>query len=183
MAEPCPGDSGRLRDPRYRVTNFYPVQGSLIPQAIDAIISSLQGQTFEVIDGPGMTEDAMKSALFVGLNNTDGLDFITAATSDEQWAFLGHNVRDETAQIHCLAEAWDGGADQRVARDTVFGTLTTVTSMLQANPQLSPNGDTAQPGTVLWVQAIGSISFDQTQDANGAYARLGFDITLRGRGS
>jgi hypothetical protein len=161
----------------------YPMQGSMIPSVIDALISCLQGQSFTVIDGPGNTDDNIRSALFVGLNNPDSPDVIGAAVSDEQWAWLGHDVRDETAQIHCLAEAWNGDADQKAARDTVFGTLTTVTTMIQNNPQLCPDNDTSKPGTVMWVQSIGSLSFDQTQDANGAYARLGFDITLRGRGS
>ena len=57
--------------------------GSVAPYAIDALIALLAGNSFTVIDGPGATDDAIMSALFVGLNSTDSTDFIESAALDQ----------------------------------------------------------------------------------------------------
>lgn len=149
--------------------------GSIIPGAIDAIIATLNAgaPSFTVIDGPGATDAAISTAVFIGLNTTDSTDFIEAASTDQVWAWLGHDVRDETAYVHCLAEAWDGGSVMKVVRDQVFAIMTAVTDMLQSNANLT--------GTVLYVVGVRGGSYAQTQDAKGVLAQIRFDIQLRGR--
>jgi len=156
--------------------------GSITPTAIDALIAKLGGNGFTVIDGPGMTDDAIMSALFVGLNSTDGMDFIESAALDQGWAWLGHNLRDENVTIHCLAQAVSGDADMKAARDSVFATLTAVGTLMQSDPSLGLLAVPVAGINLLQVTEIRAASFKQTQDSErGAIAQLSFDIQVRGR--
>lgn len=155
--------------------------GSVAPYAIDALIALLAGNSFTVIDGPGATDDAIMSALFVGLNSTDSTDFIESAALDQGWAWLGHNLRDENVTIHCLAQAWNGDGDMKAARNSVFESLTAVGALIQLDPSLGFVASPVVGVNLLQVSEIRAVSFKQTQDAQGAIAQLAFDVQVRGR--
>ncbi|HWU31447.1 MAG TPA: hypothetical protein VN108_01165 [Marmoricola sp.] len=155
--------------------------GSITPTAIDALIAKLAGNGFQVIDGPGATDDSLQSALFVGLNSTDSTDFIESAALDQGWAWLGHNMRDENVSVHCLAQAWNGDGDMKAARDAAFATLTAVGALIQADPSLGLLAVPVEGINLLQVSEIRAASFKETQDEEGAIAQLSFDIQVRGR--
>jgi len=155
--------------------------GSIAPAAIDALIAQLAGNGFTVIDGPGATDASIQSALFIGLNSTDSIDFIESAALDQGWAWLGHNMRDENVTIHCLAQGWDGNADMKAARDAVFATLTALATLIQTDPSLGFKDAPVAGINLLQVTEVRAASFKQTQDEEGAIAQLSFDIQVRGR--
>jgi len=155
--------------------------GSIAPAAIDALIAQLTGNGFTVIDGTGKTDDAIMSALFIGLNSTDPTDFIESAALDQTWPWLGHSMRDENVTVHCLAQSWNGDSDMKAARDAVFATLTAVATLIQADPSLGFKDTPVAGINLLQVAEIRAASFKQTQDDTGAIAQLSFDIQFRGR--
>lgn len=155
--------------------------GSVVPVAIDALVAILSGGSFTVIDGPGASDENYDSVLFIGVNSSDPTDFIEAAAIDQSWPWLGHQMRDEVSDIHCLASAWTGGTVMKTVRDLVFATFTAVGAAIQTDPSL---GTVATPITgvnLLQVTGLKAGNFKETQDQNGALAELSFDIAVKGR--
>jgi hypothetical protein len=146
---------------------------SITPAAIDALISVGNTAGIFMVDGPGVTDESLTECIFVGMNDLDGDGYADSATLDQSWAYLGHNMRDETVSVHCLASAWNGQGNLKSARDRVFANLTLLTNAIQSDATLG--------GIVLQVVAIRAASLKVNQDENGAIANLIFDIELRGR--
>jgi len=149
---------------------------SAIPQVIDALVASFKAALGDdaVYDGPGVSSASPQKYVLVGVADPDGEFMDEAASSTQEWAWLGHVQRDETLTVHCVAVAWNGDTDMKKARDDAFDVVRLVTDEIQADPTYGNQG-------VLWVQAVSSISLRQLQDENGAIVYLPFDITIRAR--
>jgi hypothetical protein len=146
---------------------------SILPAAIDAVLTAGNSAGVFMVDGPGITDENLTECVFVGMNDLDQQGYVNSATLDQNWAYLGHNMRDETVSIHCLASAWNGQGNIKSARDCVFANLTKLTDAIQTDPTLG--------GVVLQVVAVRAGSLNANQDENGAIVNLTFDIELRGR--
>ena len=155
---------------------------SVVPTAIDKLVSILSAVSgFTTFDGAGITDDAIDAALFIGWSDPDETGFDESAGLDQSWPWLGHTQRDETAQIHCVAMAWNGDADMQAVRNSVFATLAAVGTTMQADPSLGTLASPVSGVNQMWVAGIRAGSFTQNQASDGAFARLRFDIEVRGR--
>jgi len=148
---------------------------SSIPAAIDALIAVFTtaiGADY-VNDGPGATQTDGNAYVYVGCQDGDDKD-APSASSDQEWAWLGHTQRDETIEVYCDARAWTGDQDdQKTPRDAVFGLLAKVTDTISTDPSLG--------GAVIYVSGIKSSTLRQFQNASGANAALAFTVTCRAR--
>jgi len=146
---------------------------SAIPAAIDALIATFTAAGVAVIDGEGASNSTYPAVVFVGISDPDGDGIEEAASSDQEWAWLGHVQRDETLQIHCVAEAWTGDANPKAARDSAFALVRTISDAITTDPSLG--------GSVLYVQAINGLTYKNLRDADGCRADIPFTITCRAR--
>lgn len=148
---------------------------SSIPAVIDALVATFAAvlDASIVNDGPGATVPDGPLMVYVGVDNPDDEGPIVAAESDQEWAALGHAQRDETITVHNVIRAWNGDADQKVARDLVFATMATVAASIQSDPTLG--------GIALYALGISSSTLRQWQDGQGAGASLDFTVTVRAR--
>ena len=149
--------------------------GSAIPAAIDALVASLTTLLPDVlvIDGMPVTDASVPKALCVGMRAVDPTGPDEAAVSNQQWANLGRNTRDETLSIHMLAAGWDGGGNQKRARDAAFDVVNALAGLIQTDPKLG--------GSVLVVTGVSDLTLSQCQYADGAVAYIPLDLTARAR--
>jgi hypothetical protein len=146
---------------------------SAIPAAIDALIATFTAAGVQVIDGQGATDDSAKAVVFVGIVDPDSEGLEDAATSDQTWAWLGHVQRDENVSIHCLASAWTGDDNPKVARDNAFAMVRTLSDAITVDPTLG--------GAVLAVNAIDGLSYRSLRGPDGCRADIPFTVTCRAR--
>ena len=156
---------------------------SVIPTAIDRLYTILTSAlpTTVVVKGPGMTDEALESVLWIGWSDPDADGLDQAASSDIRWAWLGTGQRAENAVINCVTDAWNGNADLDAARTTVFETVNQVSTAIQSDPTLGLQASPVSGINLLVVQGIQLGSYLQDQNENGAYARLHFGVEIQGR--
>lgn len=145
---------------------------SAIPATIDALVALFRAAGIETNDGPSVSDEPAPSVVLVG-ESPDPLNDSPVATGEQGWAWLGHNQRDETFEVSCVALAWNGDSDMRVARDAVFASMSAVAAAIQSDPRLG--------GAVLEVRGISSTSLYQRQSDMGAEASLPFTVSCRAR--
>jgi hypothetical protein len=61
-----------------------------------------------VFDGPTTTRDPAPLQLYVGLSDPDNQAAEPAGDTQQTWAAIGRQARDETTTVHCAA--WPGPA-------------------------------------------------------------------------
>lgn len=151
--------------------------GSAIPAVIDALVDSLTTLLPDVlvIDGMPVTDASVAKALCVGMRSFDPTGPEEAATSDQTWAHLGHQVTDETLVVHMVAAGWDGGGNQKAARDAAASIVDGLADLIRSDPSL---GD-----VVLYVEGVNSLSLTQCQYADGAVAYIPLDLACQARHS
>lgn len=160
-----------------------PTITSKIPQLIDYLVtlfgnSALLGAAatpVTVYDGPTATELDPPLKLYVGLTDPDNTGGEPAADSQQEWAALGRQGRNETVTIHCCAEAWSGTDDMKTVRVAATGIVAAVEQVMQADTtQFGGNALFPDPG-------ITSLSLLQNSTTTGAAARVTFDLVFRAR--
>lgn len=146
---------------------------SAIPTAIDTLVTIATAalSDAEVIDGPGAHDRGEYAVtVHIGATDPDEEEGTTAASSEQVWAWLGHVQRKTEFSISCVIAAWNGEADQKKARDAAFGALQAFTDAITDDPSLS--------GDVIAVSGIEDITFTQSQDKDGAHARITFGLPI-----
>ena len=128
-----------------------------------------------VYDGPVTTGLDAPLKLFVGVSNPDNASHEPAADFTQAWASLGRRGRDEMIIIHCCAEAWSGVDDVRTQRVAVYGIVSAVETLMQA--------DTTQFGGNALFPDPGLTTGQLTQDGTttGGLARVAFDLIFKSR--
>ena len=128
-----------------------------------------------VYDGPPTTALDAPLKLYIGLSDPDNAGAEEAAAFTQEWAALGRLGRNETSTIRCCAEAWAGTDDLKTVRVAVYGIVSAVETLMQA--------DTTQfGGNVLFPDAgFTSGSLIQNNTAQGAIARVPFDLIFKSR--
>jgi hypothetical protein len=128
-----------------------------------------------VFDGPPTTELDPSLALFVGLSDPDNTGPETAADLTQEWAALGRLGRNELSTIHCCAQAWAGTDDLKTVRVAAFAITAAVETLMQADTtQFGGNALFANPGFTQGALV-------QNNTAQGAIARVSFDLTFKSR--
>ncbi len=147
---------------------------SAIPAAIDALVSTATtalGTTAEVIDGPGAYDAGERGvAVYIGANDPGEEDGTPAASSAQEWAWLGHVQRKAEFTVDCHVVAWNGDADQKAARDAAFTALQAFTDAITSDPTLG--------GVVIHVTGVSGVELVQSQDSDGAHAHITFGLPM-----
>lgn len=128
-----------------------------------------------VYDGPPTSALDPGLKLFVGLTNPDSTTVDPAADSTQAWASIGRRGRDEMITIHCAAEAWSGSDTIQAVRLSVYGIVSAVETLMQA--------DTTQfGGNVLFPDpGLTQTALLQNNTTTGAIARVTFDLIFKSR--
>jgi len=143
---------------------------SRVPQAIDAVCTMCKNAGLPVFDGPVITGDANRSALFIGYDGggEEGSDF-NATDTTQAWAGIGLRRRNEDYSIVCSIIVFTGDTGSwKNARDAAFGLLDQVGELLRATPSLglsSPSTAELMPG-----------AYFQEPGPRGYQARIVFTI-------
>lgn len=150
--------------------------GSAVPAAIDALVSicsDVLGEGF-VSDGPWASDRYQPGIVLVGVSDIDAPGPDESVSSGQSWAWLGHQMMDETFAIHCTAVGWDDGEGvMKIARDRAFEVVGVLTAAIRSDPTLR--------GSVLMVSGVTSMRLRQNQMERGAVAYLPFDVECRAR--
>ena len=128
-----------------------------------------------VYDGPVTTGLDAPLKLFVGLTDPDNPAAEPAGDSVQSWAALGRRGRDEQVTIHCCAEAWSGVDDVKTLRVAVYGIVSAVETLMQADTtQLGGNVLFPDPG-------LTQTALLQNNTTTGVIARVTFDLIFKSR--
>jgi hypothetical protein len=146
------------------------------PAVIDALLAALRSAApagIEVYDGIWPTDAAPSQYLMVGVEDADDTGgLIDAVTSQQEWRYVGHETRDETLTVHCVAVAWTGEDDLSACRLLAADVVTLATDLITADPSLSDS--------VLHVQRITGIALRQGYTEDGVAVNIRFDIECQG---
>ena len=128
-----------------------------------------------VYDGTPTTLLDAPLTLYVGLTDPENEGAEEAGQSEQEWAGLGRQARNEMVIIHCCAEAWSGVDDIRTARLNATGIVAAVEVLMQA--------DTTRFGGNVLVPLPGITGgvLLQNNTAKGAIARQTFDLIFKSR--
>lgn len=155
---------------------------SRIPAAITYLVATYTAHAslgaavppVAVLDGPRVTGDPLKLALWVGVDDPDPDGAPLGASGDQRWKGVGGRNRDEEFSIFHTAEAWDGGADLASLRTAAFGIVAAVETIVWGSVDLG--------GTVLMaVQGVTGHQLRQAQTSIGAVARVTFRVDCKAR--
>lgn len=149
---------------------------TILFDVIDALYAKFDAALPGIVvsDGFAVTQDP-GSYLMVGIEDPETTGLPVAATSRQQWATLGDRQRDDNGAVWCVAESWNGDANQKAARVALKTTLDAAASVVNADPTLG--GVTG----LLWAGYGVTSNLMQAQNENGAIARMSFQIAYRTR--
>ena len=148
---------------------------SIIPDLIDAMVADfagLLGDEVTVSDGYPVTNNP-GTYLFVGVDDPTDRTPATSATATQDWPLATPTGRHEEGDVTLAAESWNGEADQKRARDEVFGVAGAIQNRLRESKTLGVPG-------VLWL-SFTNLRLEQAQAEAGAGARLVFQVHFEAR--
>jgi hypothetical protein len=153
---------------------------SRIPAVIDYLFTTFQaastlGQaaapnTVAVYDGPVITGEPARLVLWVGIDDPNA-DVPQSASSDQSWAALGKQSKNEQVSVNCTAQAWGGETDVKALRTQVFALVSAVEDILRA--------DVMAGGIFQFSQVTGLVLY-QNQPTQG-FAQVAFQIEGQAR--
>lgn len=159
---------------------------SRMAAAVDALVdlantsTELSAANVAVIDGPfnqaqhGVAET--EARLFIGTSDPYGDGESVAVDGDQSFRNIGARWRDETFEVHCLAEGWNGDGDLRAARNTAV----TVFAALEVALRPTPDAPAAySPSRAVAWAGIGKESITSEYTDDGVYVRVDFTIQCR----
>lgn len=157
---------------------------SRMAAAIDALYNAASNDDamrgVAVVDGPlsAAAEEIADSTkrLFIGTTDPRGEGETISADGDQAFRTIGGRWRDETFQVRCMAEGWNGDGNLKQARDDAVAVVAAVETMLRPTP--ANPGAYNLGGAVMWA-GIGSESITVEYDDDGAYARVDFAVACR----
>lgn len=150
---------------------------SVIPDVIDALIARAGDAlpNHRIVDNYGALSD-YGEMLMVGVEDVDVPGMEDSASSTQTAATIGKTrSRDEVGTITCVAESWNGDADQKAARDNAFATVAAVEDLLRADPGLDV------PNCGYFRAQVTAHRLVQGSDGNGARALVIFDVGFAAR--
>jgi hypothetical protein len=151
---------------------------TMLPQAIDAIVSKLQAAGLTVWDGPIITGN-YDDAVYIGYDGEyDGEE--KAVSILQAWKGLGANARSEDLDIACAVVTLTGNDDPswKTSRDTTIAILEKIGQVLRADPSLGLGPPTVSADFVaeLWPGEL-----YQENGPSGLQARIVFTIHIKTR--
>jgi hypothetical protein len=144
---------------------------SSVPATIDALVAALTAAGVTAWDGPVITGD-FENAVYVGYDGDPDGEFL-AVEMDQEWAGIGNKARSETFDIICCAYVLSGPPETKACRDTAYGLMATVETVLRADPSIAQ--------APYFVAAIKPKSFFPWPTSDGMQGRLVFHIHVQTR--
>ena len=153
---------------------------SRVPAVIDYLVAAFQAAAtlgaasppVAVYDGPVVTSEPAQQLLFVGMDDPDTDEAPTSAQSEQAWAALGKQAKNEQVTVFCTAESWGGDTDVKKIRDAAYGIVVAVEALLRADVML---------GGLMQFSGITGSTLRQNQTTQGAVARVSFQIEGQAR--
>lgn len=115
---------------------------SRIPETIDAIVAELK-TAFEntntaVFDGPVLSGDYMANCVYIGYDGDPSYAEELSSTTQQKWAGLGQDRRDEENVITCaiVTVTGDDLSSWKPARDATYSLLEVIGQTLRSDPSL-----------------------------------------------
>jgi len=153
---------------------------SKVPAVIDYLVTTFTAATtlgaatppVAVYDGPLVTQEPAQLLLFVGIDDPDSDEAPTSASSEQSWASLGKQAKNEQVTVFCTAESWGGDTDVKAIRTTAYGIVAAVEDLLRADVML---------GGLFQFGQVTGLTLRQNQTTQGAVARVTFQIEGQAR--
>lgn len=153
---------------------------SAIPLVIDALVAAapaLMPSGVEVFDAFGLSGNT-GNFLMIGVDDPNTDQAARSATSTQDWAHLNNFQRDQLGSISCVAQAWTGDDDQKIARDAAYAIVNALATWVRAHPDL---GIVPASLSYLLTGFAGTEDLDQQRANQGAIARVTFQISFHAR--
>lgn len=153
---------------------------SAVPVVIDGLLTIARALTLtnaDVFDGQGLSGNT-GNYLMIGVDDPDTDQATKSATSTQDWAHLNNFQRDQLGSVWCVAQAWTGDDDQKVARDAAYAIVNAFATAVRAAPDL---GVVPSALAYLLTGFAGTEDLDQQRASNGAVARVTFQISFHAR--
>lgn len=142
-------------------------RASVFPDLTDALLSASTAALPDVTVTDGLAfEWNTGDYLMVGVDDPDGLKAQAGNGEQEQPT---NNDRDESGDLTCAALSMNGQADQKAARNAVFGLMAAVEGLLRA-------GRVVVTGVKFWQLDLASFAYSQNIPDLGTSALLVFRI-------
>lgn len=140
---------------------------SVLPDLVDALVAACTTALTAATVTDGLAfEWNTGDYLMIGVDDPDGLKAQAGNAEQEQ---VTNNDRDESGDLTCAALAVNGQADQKSARDAVFGLMAAVESLLRARSVIVS-------GVKFWQLDLASFVYSQNIPDLGTSALLVFRI-------
>ncbi|WP_219512742.1 hypothetical protein [Nonomuraea ceibae] len=145
---------------------------AVIAELLDRFAAAATLQGVRIVDGPPVTGDPLREAVYVGYDgDPDGEG--TGAEFTQEWASIGQRARGETFSVTCAVVVWRGSTKVAPVRVRAFEVLAAVEDLVRADPSLG------QPPPTVAAFASGSLV--QSQRASGMECRIPFQIQCQTR--
>lgn len=153
---------------------------SAIPIVIDGLLTIARGLSLtnaDVLDAFGLSGNT-GNYLMIGVDDPDTDQAARSASSTQDWAHLNNSTRDQLGSVWCVAQAYTGDDDQKIARDAAYAIVNAFATAVRAAPDLG-----VVPGSLNYLLCgfAGSEDLDQQRASNGAIARVTFQISFHAR--
>lgn len=152
---------------------------SAVYDLIGALVEQLPGAVPDgvvVYDGFPTGEGYAAEWVLIGVEDPMIRGAATSATTQQEWASIGANAREETGEITCAASSWNGNADPKLARARVAEITSSIEMYLRENYDLGLSQYAA-----LWTGYGSRTALRQAQDDKGAEALVVFTIAFTAR--
>lgn len=150
---------------------------SVFPDVVDALVTLFAGtpalDQIQVTDGPGVSEDP-GNFLAIGVEDP-WADRHDSGDSDRVWATYGASAMqgsnvEERGNVTCVLYCWNGGGDQKQARDDAYAALEACWVALRADTSLGVS-------EVAWTNITTSRPM-QAQTDYGAECAVVFNVNF-----
>lgn len=146
---------------------------SRVGAVIDALVTTFTaGTAAKVFDGPVVVSSAPTTFAIVGGSISESLVPI-----QQDWAGLGHNSRNETAEVPCAVVSQSGDSDPLAVkrhRDAALVLLAQLEAAVVADPTL---GGAVAAG---WLHITSGV-LTQDQNQNGCAVSITFTVSYKAR--
>lgn len=155
---------------------------SQIPTVITYLLSQANATytNTHVFDGPqhNAVELAFPARVWVGC---DPMNLETpAVTGAQAAAALGARSRNESFELACAVEYWDGNQDMAAQRTAAFGLLASFETFLRGTAATGGPGNAAMNLASGWGE-IATVETYQIQDDAGSSCTIVFHVAVRAR--
>lgn len=154
---------------------------SVIPAAIDYLVDTFRAAAtlgaaappVQVLDGPEVGDMARLQTLWVAVNDIEDVA-PTSGSSQQSWAGLGAQRKNEQLSIPCVIRTWNGDGSVRDARASAFAVLGAVEDIVRGQADLGGL-------VIVTLNGVDNLRLRTLVNPDGALADLAFTVDSKAR--